>query len=269
MSESIELERLLAIMRALRDPEHGCAWDRQQTHQSLARYAIEEAYEVADAAQRGSDVELRDELGDLLLQVVFHAQLASERGAFDFADVVTAISDKMTRRHPHVFDPACAGMTPEQVSQAWEAIKTAERAVRGEHGMLADVSTAQPAMLRAHKIQQRLAGVGYDWSDVAAVVAALQDEVAELQQALTDADQDAVEEELGDVLFSCVNVARKLRSDAELLLHRASDKISARVAWIEQRAAINGVPLSDMDVGALDDYWQQAKQALQLLTEDD
>lgn len=262
MSDS--LTQLLDIMRALRDPVRGCSWDRKQTHQSLAKYAIEEAYEVADAAHAGDDEKLCDELGDLLFQVIFHAQVASERGAFGFEDVVTAISDKLTRRHPHVFGPQAGELTEAEVAAAWEQIKAAERAAKGEQGLLADVARAQPAALRAHKIQQRLASVGYDWQSPAEVLASLKGEIAELEAALQAADAEAIAEELGDVLFGTVNLARWLQLDTEQALHASSDKIAARIAWIEAKLAENGINMSQLSAEALDQYWCEAKRALKL-----
>lgn len=262
MSQAIT--QLLDVMRALRDPATGCSWDRKQTHQSLAKYAIEEAYEVADAVRSADDEKLCDELGDLLFQVVFQAQLASERGAFDFSDVARAISDKLTRRHPHVFGPNAGQMSEEDVAAAWEAIKAAERVERGEPSLLDDVSSAQPALLRAHKIQQRMASVNYDWRDARDVLASVKAEITELEQAMAQQDASAMTEELGDVLFSAVNLARWLMIDTEYALHASSDKVSARIKWIEARLATEGIKMSQLSAEILDQYWCEAKQALKL-----
>lgn len=258
------ISHLIKLMQVLRDPQTGCSWDRKQTHQSLAKYAIEEAYEVADAARQADDAKLCDELGDLLFQVVFHAQVATERGAFTFDDVAQAISDKLTRRHPHVFGPHAGEMSEEDVAAAWEAIKAAERALRGEAGLLDDVSSAQPAILRAHKIQQRMASVGYDWADANAVLQTLKGEIAELEEAIAAQQPAAITDELGDVLFSCVNLARWLRVDVDDALQQSNDKIAARIAWIETQLATKNIKMSDLSVEQLDRYWCDAKRALTL-----
>jgi ATP diphosphatase len=249
MSEvGARLEALLQLMRRLRDPVLGCPWDQQQDFASIAPHTIEEAYEVADAIAAGSAERLRDELGDLLFQVVFHAQLASERGWFDFADVAAGIHDKLVRRHPHVFaQPAMpAGLatadgqaTPAtELARAWDAHKAAERAAAGEQGALAGVPLALPALSRAAKLSRRAARVGFDWDHEFPVRAKIAEELRETEAAISAGERSAVEEELGDTLFALVNWARHLQVDPEEALRRANRKFEQRFAAMEQLAAV-------------------------------
>ena len=243
---SLGLERLAAIMRRLRDPQDGCAWDREQTFETIAPYTIEEAYEVADAIGRGDMDDLKDELGDLQLQVVYHARIAEERGAFDLRDVMASISDKMVRRHPHIF--GSAGESP-----GWEALKAAERDEREDKSALAHVARALPALKRAEKIQRRAARVGFDWPDVSGPRAKIDEELAEIAAART---QDELVHEIGDLLFSVVNYARYRDVDPEAALRAAVDRFESRFRKVEEIAA---KPLKDMGIDTLEELWQRAK----------
>jgi ATP diphosphatase len=258
------INRLLEIMAALRDPEHGCPWDREQSFESIVSYTIEEAYEVADAISRGHMEDLRDELGDLLFQVVFHAHMASEQGAFDFDDVANAIGDKLERRHPHVFGDEKIGTSQEQ-SLAWEAHKQAERAAR-QPGKAASVLDAvhggRPALQRAIELQRAAASTGFDWPDAVSVLPKLREELGELETALArrDGHEHAVEE-LGDLLFSCVNLARHLDVDADAALRRASTKFEGRFRRMEQDIRDRGLTLGEKSAAELDRLWESAKRA--------
>jgi ATP diphosphatase len=233
-------------MRRLRDPATGCAWDREQTFETIAPYTIEEAYEVADAIARGDLADLKDELGDLQLQVVFHSAIAEERGAFTLDEVIAAICDKMERRHPHIFGGAAH-------SPGWEALKAAERGRRDDGSALAGVALALPALQRAEKIQKRAARVGFDWPDIAGPRAKIDEEMAELEAARTSDEREA---ELGDLLFSVVNYARHLGIDPEAALRGAVARFERRFRRVEDMA---DKPLSDMDIDALEMLWQRAK----------
>jgi ATP diphosphatase len=236
-------------MRRLRDPSGGCAWDREQTFETIAPYTIEEAYEVADAIARGDMADLKDELGDLQLQVVYHAAIAEERGAFTLDEVIAAICDKMERRHPHIFGDAAE-------SPGWEALKAAERGRREDKSSLAGVALALPALKRAEKIQKRAARVGFDWPDIAGPRAKIDEEIAELEAARTPEEREA---ELGDLLFSVVNYARHLDIDPEAALRGATARFDERFRRVEEMA---DKPLSSMDIDALEALWQQAKGGL-------
>jgi len=255
------IDRLLAIMARLRDPVSGCPWDREQTFATIAPYTIEEAYEVADAIERGDVADLKDELGDLLLQVVFHARIAEEAGQFTFDDVVNAISDKMIRRHPHVFGALAYDSAAAQ-TEGWEAIKAAERAGKGEKaGVLGDVPVGLPAMLRAVKLTKRAARVGFDWPDATAVIVKLQEEVIELEAEIASGDKEKARQELGDLLFVCANLARKLGADPEDALRFANAKFARRFAFIEARLADAGRSPTDATLDEMEAIWTQAKQA--------
>ena len=248
-SSAAAIGRLVAIMARLRDPERGCPWDVAQTFASIAPYTIEEAYEVADACQRGDMAALKDELGDLLLQVVFHSRMAEEAGAFALADVALAIADKMERRHPHVFAQGGGG------HGQWEAIKAAERAERDEdQSALAGVALALPALMRAEKLQKRAARTGFDWPDANGARAKIDEELAEVASA---PDDRAREEEIGDLLFAVVNWARKLGIDPESALRRANAKFEHRFRAMEAAAGDGFVAL---DLDAKERLWQAAKQ---------
>ncbi len=263
-SQAQRLNQLLGIMARLRDPDQGCPWDLQQDFASIAPYTLEEAYEVAEAIERNAPDELCDELGDLLFQVVFHAQMAKEKGWFSFADVVAAINEKLVRRHPHVFADEEVADASEQ-TLAWEQHKARERAGKGvvSDSVLDSVPLALPALVRAQKIQRRAARVGFDWTDIMDVVDKLEEELKELKQALTSGEPlHRVREELGDLLFSGVNLARFLDADAEALLRAASQKFSGRFQLVEKLARQQQRDLHDCTLDELEDYWRQAKQQL-------
>ncbi|HET6182850.1 MAG TPA: nucleoside triphosphate pyrophosphohydrolase [Acetobacteraceae bacterium] len=253
-----ELRRLLDIMAALRDPEHGCPWDRDQSFATIAPYTIEEAYEVADAIGRADFAALPDELGDLLFQVVYHARMAEEDGRFAFADVARAIADKMIRRHPHVFGEAAARTAAAQ-HDAWEAQKTAERRARAETGVLAGVPVGLPALTRAAKLTARAARVGFDWPDAGAVLDKLDEEAAELRAELGAADPSRLADEVGDLLFVLANLARKLGLDPEACLRAANAKFARRFDAIERTAAGQGRGPAEMTLDEMEAAWQAAK----------
>src|SRR5438477_5684932 len=234
------IDRLLAIMARLRDPDRGCPWDREQNFATIAPYTIEEAYEVADAIEREDMTALKDELGDLLLQVVFHARMAEEAGLFAFDDVAQAIADKMERRHPHVFGDAEIASVAAQ-NEAWEAHKTAERQARAEQtggaaSVLDGIALAYPALLRAAKVSKRAARIGFDWPDAKAVIPKIAEEIAEVEAEIdSGAGPDALEEEIGDLLFAVANLARKLEVEPETALRRATAKCERRFRRVEAR----------------------------------
>ena len=246
------IDRLLAVMARLRDPESGCEWDTVQTFETIAPYTIEEAYEVADAISRGDMADLKDELGDLLLQVVFHARIAEEAGLFGFDDVATAISDKMERRHPHIF-----GESAEGGHHLWEIIKAEERAAKGKSdaaaGALDGVALGLPALLRAEKLQRRAARTGFDWPDPSGARAKIDEELAEVDAAATPADR---EEEIGDLLFAVVNWSRKLGIEPEAALRAANAKFERRFAAMEHAA---GDAFGALDLDAKEALWGAAK----------
>ena len=256
------LDDLLAIMARLRDPQHGCPWDVQQDFASIAAYTIEEAYEVADAIDRQDWHDLRDELGDLLLQVVFHSQMAQEAGLFDFADVAHSISSKMRRRHPHVFADVRYADSAAQ-KQAWEDIKTAERADKGEpadDGALAGISSGLPEWKRALKLQQRAASVGFDWPDPQPVLAKLTEEMEEVRAEFANgADPTRLQDEIGDVLFVVVNLARHAGVDFSAALRHANSKFERRFRQMEQLAATDGGVFGERTLTEQEQLWQRAK----------
>lgn len=252
------LDRLLRIMERLRSPAGGCPWDREQTFATIAPYTIEEAYEVADAIADGSPARLRAELGDLLFQVVFHARLAEEQGWFGFSEVATAIADKLTVRHPHVFADARFADAAEQ-SAAWEAMKADERAAAGDHGALADVPRALPALSRAAKLGRRAARVGFDWPDAAGARDKVGEELAELDAAVRSEPAARQSEELGDLLLAIVNWARHLGIDPEQGLREANGKFEARFRRMEALAVAQGTTLASLDAANWDRLWTAAK----------
>lgn len=253
------IERLLEIMRRLRDPKSGCPWDIEQDFASIAPYTIEEAYEVADAIERQQWHELKGELGDLLFQSVFHAQMASEAGHFTFQDVVTAMSDKMVSRHPHVFGDENRDKSAEQQTQDWESIKAAERADKQQQGTLDGVAVGLPALLRAYKLQKRAARVGFDWPSAANVLDKIAEESAELVEARDELTQDAVEEEFGDLMFVMANLGRHLGVEPEAALRRANAKFTRRFESIETRLAAIGKTPSDSNLDEMDALWNAVK----------
>ncbi len=255
------IDRLLAIMARLRDPKDGCPWDIEQTFATIAPYTVEEAYEVADAIERGDLKDLRDELGDLLLQVVFHARMAEEDGAFDFDDVARAINDKMVRRHPHVFADESYGSLAEQ-KQGWEQLKAAERQEKGRTGsLLDDVPVGLPALTRAVKLSRRAAGVGFVWPSAKEVLEKLDEEVAELKVEVAAGDIEKARQEMGDVLFVVANLARALDVDPEDALRATNAKFVRRFRYIEQKLAEDGKSPESSDLPEMDALWNEAKAA--------
>ncbi len=266
------IDRLRALMARLRDPDRGCAWDVEQTAATIVPYTIEEAYEVADAVERGDRADLRDELGDLLLQVVFQARIAEEEGAFGFDDVAEAICAKLIRRHPHVFDASGAFLPPDErptdpaaIKAAWDVIKAGERAEKaaagkGETGPLAGVSRALPALARADRISKRAAAVGFDWPDAVQVLAKVREEVDEVEESLGAGEPDAVFEEIGDLLFSVANLARHAGVDPEEALRRGTLKFERRFSAMANRLAAEGRALQDTPLPAMEAAWQAVKR---------
>ncbi|MBX9726405.1 MAG: nucleoside triphosphate pyrophosphohydrolase [Rickettsiales bacterium] len=252
------IQPLLAIMARLRDPNGGCPWDVEQNFATIAPYTIEEAYEVAEAIARGDMNELRDELGDLLLQVVFHAQMAAEAGSFTFDDVVTSISEKMIRRHPHVFANADI-KTADAQTENWEVIKAAERAGKKRERVLDDVPTALPALMRAQKLQARAARVGFDWPEVAGVIAKIREELLEVEQAMLAEDKAAVADELGDLLFAVTNLARFTGHDAETSLRGTNAKFIRRFNYVEDGITAQGKAMGDASLNEMGALWDEAK----------
>jgi ATP diphosphatase len=253
------INKLLEVMAALRDPDSGCPWDLKQDFSTIAPYTIEEAYEVADAIERADFVGLRDELGDLLLQVVFHARMAEEAGHFDFNDVAATITDKMLRRHPHVFgteEERASGPTPG----AWERIKAEERETRQDSSVMAGVAKALPALKRAQKLGERANSVGFDWPDRSGVRAKISEELDELSAAVGTRSADSIEEEFGDLLFAIVNLARHLEIDPEKALTRANYKFENRFREMEREITDRGKALTDFSLESLDQEWRAAKR---------
>jgi ATP diphosphatase len=263
MTPSHDIGRLIEIMAALRDRTSGCPWDIEQTFASIAPYTIEEAYEVAEAIVQADMDELRDELGDLLLQVVYHAQMASEAGAFAFPDVVEAITRKLIRRHPHVFGDAEARAAGAAKGQ-WERIKAEEKRERGvapEAGTLDGVPVALPALMRALKLQAKASTVGFDWNDPRAVLAKIREELSEIEAELEGASADRLEDEVGDLLFAAVNLARHVGVDADQALRRTNAKFVRRFAAIEAALAAEGRKPAQATLDEMEALWRQAKAA--------
>jgi tetrapyrrole methylase family protein/MazG family protein/ATP diphosphatase len=259
MPQASDLDRLLAIMARLRDPVGGCPWDKEQTFATIAPYTVEEAYEVADAIERNDIGDLKEELGDLLFQVVFHSRIAEEAGQFVFDDVAKAISDKMIRRHPHVFGDVNYADVTEQTS-AWEASKAAERAAKGkDKSLLDDIPARLPALTRAVKLTKRAARVGFDWPSTAEVMAKLMEEIGELQVEIDAGDKAKAREELGDVLFVLANLARKLDIEPEDALRSSNAKFARRFSFIERSLAADGRSPDQSDLAEMDALWDQAK----------
>lgn len=253
------IERLLHIMRRLRDPETGCPWDIEQTYATIAPYTIEEAYEVADAIERQAWTELRGELGDLLLQVVYFAQMGSEDGHFSFDTIVQEVADKMVARHPHVFGDESRDKSAEQQTRDWEAIKAAERAGKAQSGTLDGIARNLPALLRAVKLQKRAARVGFDWPSTDQVVDKIVEEAQELVEARAKMDHDEQVEEFGDLLFVVANLARHLKIDPEEALRRTNAKFIRRFEAIEARLAARGKRPEDSNLAEMDALWDAVK----------
>jgi nucleoside triphosphate diphosphatase len=265
MTPSRDIGRLIEIMAALRTPKTGCPWDLAQNFATIAPYTLEEAYEVADAIARDDMADLRDELGDLLLQVVYHARMAEERGAFAFGDVVQAITEKMIRRHPHVFGEMAGALQehgPLAVAGLWERIKAEEREHKAdtgaEKGALAGVPVALPALTRALKLQAKASKVGFDWNDPRAVLKKIREEADEIEAELDAAPDDAAAE-VGDLLFAAVNLARHLRADPETVLRTTNQKFERRFASIERALAAQGKAPQDATLAEMDALWNEAK----------
>lgn len=270
------IDRLVVIMTMLRDKQHGCPWDLEQSIKSLLPYTLEEVYEVADAIENNDLVELEDELGDLLFQVIFYAQIAKEQGAFDFQDIATAISSKLLRRHPHVFPDGDMkkfgipqNISADQVVVNWEAIKEVEREEKRKKGgkkasqqlesPLDDVPRALPAMERARKLQKRAAQVGFDWAGIGPVLEKLKEEVQEFEEALAGGDAERMSDELGDVLFAAVNLARHSKIEPEVALRSANRRFEVRFKWIEVALTAKGRSLKEASLEELDMLWDEAK----------
>ncbi|NNE52081.1 MAG: nucleoside triphosphate pyrophosphohydrolase [Sulfitobacter sp.] len=254
------IERLLEIMRRLRDPETGCPWDIEQDFDSIAPYTIEEAYEVADAIQRRDWAELEGELGDLLLQSVYHTAMGEEAGLFSFQSVVRNISDKMVARHPHVFGDESRDKSAEQQTRDWEAIKAAERAGKAQRGTLDGVAIGLPALLRAYKLQKRAARVGFDWPSTDQVIHKITEEAAELVEARDHLSRAEIEEEFGDLMFVMANLGRHLGLDPEAALRGANAKFVRRFESIEDRLAAQGKTPNDSNLEEMDALWDAAKE---------
>lgn len=264
MQPSRDLSRLIEIMAALRNPEGGCPWDLEQDFSTIRHYTIEEAYEVADAIERGDFEDLKDELGDLILQPVYHAQMAAERGLFDIGDVILAITTKLIRRHPHVFGEEAAASAGGAKAK-WEEIKAGERAERAasrgeaETSLLDDVPHALPALARAEKLAKRVASVDFDWPDWRQTLAKVEEELGEVRAAAESGDAQKSAEEIGDLLFAVANLSRKLGVDAEAALRDANLKFTRRFRHVEARAREDGVPLSEAGLERLDGYWNEIR----------
>ena len=254
-----EIGRLLDLMARLRDPNSGCPWDLAQTFNSIVPHTLEEAYEVADAIARGDMIELKDELGDLLFQIVFYAQMAREAGDFEFADVVNSIVEKMIRRHPHVFG-SVRYVDADELSSAWEEIKTRERGEDNSASILDGVALALPALNRAFKLQRRAARIGFDWSELGPVIAKVEEELSEIKQELSDdIEAERVAEEIGDLLFACTNLARHLNVDPEAALRAANAKFEKRFRRIETWLKSSGTTLEQASLEDMDMLWERAK----------
>ncbi|WP_346836826.1 nucleoside triphosphate pyrophosphohydrolase [Microbulbifer sp. SAOS-129_SWC] len=266
-SDRYTVEDLLHLMARLRDPDGGCPWDLKQTFATIVPSTIEEAYEVAEAIEAEDFEHLHEELGDLLFQVIFYAQLGSEQQRFDFARIVDTLVRKLLRRHPHVFpsgelrgDNTAAPIDEAEVKQNWEAIKAAERGAKGEGGALDGVARGLPALTRAAKLQKRASRVGFDWPEIGGVLDKIEEELAELREALAADDSAAAREELGDLLFSCVNAARHLQVEPEAALRQCNRKFESRFSAVEAALAAEGRTPTDASLAELDQLWERAKR---------
>jgi len=261
------LQDLIYLMSRLRDPDGGCPWDLQQDFASIVPHTLEEAYEVADTIEREDWSHLKDELGDLLFQVIFYAQLGRERSLFDMEQIIDQLVSKLVRRHPHVFpegqlrgESRTTQIESDQVNRQWEAIKSQEREQKSRAGVLDEVPIALPALSRAAKLQKRAAGVGFDWADASDVLDKIEEEIAELRQAMSDGNDEAVADEMGDLLFAQVNLARKLGVNAEQAVRATNSKFEQRFNYIEAQVRASGKPWSAFTLEQLDHWWDQAKQ---------
>lgn len=259
------LDDLIRLMNALRDPESGCPWDLQQTFASIVPHTLEEAYEVADCIEREDWLHLKDELGDLLFQVVFYARLADEQGWFDLPQIIDQLVSKLVRRHPHVFPNGqldgsdSQTVAVETVNANWEAIKQQERDAKAQQGVLADVPVSLPGLSRAAKLQKRAARVGFDWPDVSGVLDKIEEEIGELREALEQGDEAHAREELGDLLFAQVNLARHLKADPEQALRNTNAKFERRFNYVEQQVQAGDQDWEQLSLDTLDHWWDEAK----------
>ncbi len=269
------IDDLLTLMSRLREPEYGCPWDQVQNYKTIAPSTLEEAYEVVDAIEQGDLKQLREELGDLLFQVIFYSQLGKEDNAFTFSDIVSELTAKLIRRHPHVFPEGTLASrltaplsdneqaaSEAKIKASWEAIKQKERDAKGYQSVLDDIPVNFPAIMRAYKLQKRASSVGFDWHDIAGVYDKMGEELQELQQAQAEADKQAMEDELGDVLFTAVNLSRHLKIDPEKALRHANQKFEKRFRAVETQACEDGVEFLDLDQQALNHRWDMAKQTV-------
>ena len=255
------MPRLQEIMRALRDPENGCPWDIEQNFKIIAPYTIEEAYEVADAIERENWDDLRNELGDLLLQTVYHTQMAEEENLFNFNDVINQISEKMIQRHPHVFGTENRNKTSNQQVEDWEAIKAKERAKKNQAGVLDDVALNLPALIRSLKLQKRAARVGFDWPEVSQVLDKINEETKELVEAKKHEPQERISEEFGDLIFSIVNLGRHLKVDPEEALKNTNKKFIKRFQFVENSIKSKGSKIENTSLEEMETLWQKAKRS--------
>ena len=267
-SDRYLIEDLLYLMRRLRDPGSGCPWDLKQSFETIAPFTLEEIYEVIDTIERKDFPHLKEELGDLLFQVIFYSQLGAEENLFDFGDVVSTLVEKLINRHPHVFPEGTlqssrgTDVAPDEmaIKQKWEALKHGERRQKGQHSILADIPMGLPALSRAQKLQKRAANHSFDWPDSSGVFEKLEEEIGELKAAIQQENQHAIEEELGDLLFTAVNLSRHLKVDAETSLRAAARKFETRFQYIEQQLMESGETMSDCTLNRLDQLWILAKQ---------
>ncbi|MBN4055428.1 nucleoside triphosphate pyrophosphohydrolase [bacterium AH-315-K03] len=266
MSKAYKLEDLLYLMERLRDPNDGCPWDCEQDFSSIVPHTIEESYELADAIERGDMKQIREELGDVLFQVVFYSQLGKEKDHFTIDDVISGLVEKLLRRHPHVFPTGqlhsranTQTESTHKITKQWETLKSIERHNKQQSGVLDDIPIALPALTRAGKLQKRAAQTGFDWTDFADVLQKLQEEIGELSTAIKQDSPDEIEQEMGDVLFSCVNIARHLNVDSETALRRTNKKFEARFRYIEQTALGQGQTLEQLSLEQMDHLWDKAK----------
>ena len=259
--DQYSLNDLLAIMARLRDPETGCPWDREQTFQTIAPYTLEEAYEVVDAIERNDIAHLEEELGDLLFQVVYHARMAEEQGAFDLARVVQGLAEKLVRRHPHIFFAEDSSeLTSEDVREKWQDIKAREKPKKTDVSLLDSIPKNLPALVIAQKLQDKAARVNFDWPDVRPVLDKLKEEIAEIEEAIDQGDQEAVASEVGDFLFAATNLARHLNVDAEQSVRGCNYKFRKRFAFIEQSVTARGKAMKECTLEELDAFWNEAKK---------
>ena len=253
------IDDLLQVMENLRDPDTGCPWDIRQTSQSIAGCTLDETHELIDAIERSDSENLKEELGDLLFNIVFHARIAEERGEFDFNDVAQGISDKMRRRHPHVFgDARDRELSDETLSRQWLAIKQQEKSARPAVG-LGDDSGANSAIYRARQMQKDAATYGFDWPDIKFVFEKMEEELAELKQAFSEGDKEAISEEIGDLMFVCVNLARHAKVNAEMSLRNTNLKLQRRFAYVQQKMSAAGIEMEQQQLEQMERFWQEAK----------